>query len=300
MNACVESVCPNPMMPEALDARVREGRLPIPTRESARAWLGKVWTVVAGPREPKAPTVVHVHVESFYAAVEQAENPRLRGRGLLVEGGGVVASASTETAGRGVVTGMTIREARKACPNAVVVRGDIALYAEYATRVRQILETYCRDVEMTASGSYYLEFSGAALPFRAFEAKLRRIQTEILGQTGLSVSVGAGMSRLVAALAAREHRPCGLRIVARGEERAFLAPLPIERLRGIGRKQVAALKQGGLATIGELQRIPKPVFVATFGAAIGMRLWNLARGREASDWVQSGPIAAAAISAAIS
>jgi len=286
MNACVESVCPTPMMPESLETRANAQAWRMPTLEATREWLGKLWLGAVGAREAKVPPVVHVRVESFYAAVEQAEIPRLRGKAVLVVSAGAVASASLEAQSRGAVAGMKLRDARKACPNAIVIPGDYARYAEYAEGVRQILETCGSPVEMTACGSFYLDFSRSMLSLVRFEAALRRMQSEILGQTGLSVSVGAGTSRMVAALAACEHRPCGLRIVARGEEREFLRPLPIEKLRGIGQKQVSALMQGGLTTLGELQQIPKPVLVAAFGAAIGERIWNLARGYETRDSVE--------------
>jgi len=152
--------------------------------------------------------------------------------------------------------------------------------------VREILETYAPAEEMIACGSFYLDFSDSTLPCSAFEAKLRRMQAEILGQTGLNAAIGAGTSRMVAALAAREHRPCGLRVVMRGDESTFLGAQPIEKMRGVGRKHIAALKESGLTTIGDLQRIPKGALVAAFGAGTGMRLWNQARGREAGDWIQ--------------
>jgi len=170
-----------------------------------------------------------------------------------------------------------------------VIPGNYARYVEYAARVQQILETFAPSVEMAACGSFYLDFSDSALPCSAFEMKLRRMQAEILGQTGLSAAVGAGSSRVVAALAAREHRPCGLRIVARGQEHEFLAPLPMGKMRGIGRDRVAILNESGFSTIGELQRIPKGALVAAFGARIGVRLWNLARGRETDDGVRYQP-----------
>lgn len=291
MSACVESVCTSTMMPEAVEARGEEGARWTGARELARAVVERAWMALAGPREQKAPPIAHVHVESFYAAVEQAENARLKGKAVLVVGGGVVASASAEAAGRGAVAGMTVKAARKACPNAIVIPGDYARYAEYAGRVRRILETYAPGVEMAACGSFYLDFSEATLPFSAFEAKLRRMQAEILGQTGMSVSIGAGTSRMVAALAAREHRPCGLRVVGRGEEGEFLAPFGIERLRGIAKQHVAEMKEGGLRTIGELQRIPKGALVAAFGAAVGHRLWDVARGREVVDFGENADVA---------
>jgi len=239
-------------------------------------------------REAKIPPIVHVHVDSFYASVEQAENPCLRGKAVLVVGGGRVASASLEAQNRGAVAGMSIRDAVKACPGAIVVPGDYAGYAEFANRVRCILEAYGASVEMTACGSFYMDFSDSTLLYSKFEGRLRQMQAEILGQTGLSASVGAGASRMVASLAAREHRPCGLRIVSPGKEPQFLRPFPIEVLRGINCKYLRALTQGGLTTIGELQGIPKPALVAAFGAAVGHRIWDLARGQETGNCL--GPV----------
>ena len=102
MNACVESVCPSPMMPEALAPPVAIEPLGNPAREATRTGFARAWARLARVREKNAPAIVHVHAESFYAAVEQAENPRLKGRGVLVVGEGVVASASPEAASRGV------------------------------------------------------------------------------------------------------------------------------------------------------------------------------------------------------
>ena len=290
MNACVESVCPSPMIPEAVGrpndaAGIRRSF----AYGSPSAWLRTLWIGLTKAREAMGPSIVHVHIDSFYAAVEQAENPRLKGKSVLVVGGELIASASPEAAARGAVAGMPIRYAIKACPNAIVIPGNYARYVEYAARVQQILETFAPFVEMAACGSFYLDFSSSSLPCLAFETKLRRMQSEILGRVGLSVAVGAGSSRMVAALAARHHRPCGLRIVARGEEREFLAPLPMGKMRGISRDHVAMLNESGLTTVGELQRIPKGALVAAFGARIGMRLWNLARGRETDDRARYRP-----------
>jgi DNA polymerase-4 len=292
MSACVESVCPSPMSPEPSEAPVGMPLLRAPMLEAARSWLGKKWLALpAGTREAKVPAIVHVHVESFYAAVEQAANRHLRGKAVLVVGGGgVVASASPEAQRRGISVGITVSEARKVYPNSIVVLGEPRRHAESAERLRRILESYAGFVEMVAYGSYYLDFSSWVLPFSGFAERLRRMQAEILGATGLSASVGAGTSRLVAALAAREHRPVGLRIVTPGEGRVFLGPFPIEKLRGIGRNHVSALRQGGVATIGELQLIPKPVLSAAFGAAIGQCIWELARGQEVSTaWLGALP-----------
>ena len=298
MNACVESVCPSPVRPGASKAPPVEQPCREQVRDRARAWLPDALANVIGVGNPAIPAIVHVHIESFYAAVERTENPRLRGKAVLVVGGRAVASASLEAQKRGVRAGMTVRDALNAYPNVIVVPGDYARYAKRAERVRRILEAYASSVEMTACGSFYLDFAGETLPYSGFEAKLRRMQAEVLGQTGLSASVGAGTSRMVAALAAREHRPCGLRIVTPGDEGAFLKPLPIEELRGIGRNHISALMRGGLKTFGELQRIPKGALVAALGAPVGHRMWELARGRGVGDFIEPAKVAAEVVRSA--
>jgi len=290
MNASVQRVCPSPLMPElVVPARiVPQSKFAGP--KAVRTWRSTDWLSFVGRPAAQLPHIVHVHVDAFYAAVERALNPRLRGKAVVVLGGGAVASASREAQSRGVVPGMKIPEARKLCSKAIFVRGEWSRYAEFAGRVRRILATYPACVEMTAFGSFDLEFSRLVWSATDFEAMLYRIPSEILGQTGLYSSVGAGTSRLVAALAARQHRPCGFCIVRPGTESQFLSPFAIETLRGIPSTCIAAVSQSGIATIGQLQRIPKPVLTAAFGAAMGNRLWESARGCDTrDDWPFSVP-----------
>jgi DNA polymerase IV len=283
MIACVEGVCPTPLIRGAAAPAVGSHPLKPERRGAQRMWLSAGWLSAGGGRVAKLPGIVHVHLDSFYATIEQTLSPRLRGKAVAVLSGGLVASASLEAQRRGVTDGMKIREARKLCPNAIFVPGEYSRYADFAERVRRILETCSPSVEMAAFGSFYLDFSGATFSCTDFEATLRRMQADILGRTGLHSSVGAATSGFVAALAARKHRPCGLRIVAPGTESQFLGPFPIDSLRGIPRTHVFALSQGGVSTIGELQRIPKPVLTAAFGAAIGKRIWESVRGIENGD-----------------
>jgi DNA polymerase-4 len=178
---------------------------------------------------------------------------------------------------------MQIPEARKLCPNAIFVPGECWRYADFAGRVRGILKTYSERTEMTAFGSFYLDFSRRFRSSADFEASLRDLQSEIRGQTGLQASVGAGTSRLVAVLAALAHRPSGFHIVRPGSECEFLSPFAIKTLRGISSTYLLAVSQSGIETIGQLQRIPKPVLTAAFGVAMGKRIWESARGRFAAD-----------------
>src|SRR6266852_5830992 len=167
----------------------------------------------------KIPGIVDVDVDAFFASVEQVLDPRLRGKPVLV-GRGVVASASYEAKSQGVRTAMSFREARRVCPKAVVVPGQYEHYADFAERVRRILETYTPTVETAALDDFYLDFAGTERLYPDYEATLRRLQAEIFSRTGLSVSIGAAPTKVVASIASRLERPRGFRMVAPGEEEA--------------------------------------------------------------------------------
>lgn len=136
-------------------------------------------------------------------------------------------------------------------------------------------------VETAALDDFYLDFTGTNRLYPDFPAALRRVQSTIHQQTGLSVSVGAATSKLVAAVASRLQRPRGFRIVPPGTEEEFLAPLPIEKLHGIGHVHAATLAERGIHTIGQLRQVPRPALEAAFGEAVGRQLWERARGRDA-------------------
>jgi DNA polymerase-4 len=253
---------------------------------SAWAWLGpsgarqekKPGSEHRGSnRSIKIPNIVHVEVEAFFASVEQELNPRLRGKPVLV-GRGVVASASREAQFLGVRTAMSLGDALQICPKAVVVPSQYERYADYAEHVRRILETYTPAVEAAALEDFYLDFSSAERPDTDLEATLLRLQAEIFGRTGLSVSVGAARSKVVASIASGLQRPRGFRVVTPGEEESFLSPLPAEKLHGIGYVHGGVLAERGITTIGQLRQVPKLALQAAFGEAIGQQIWELARG----------------------
>ena len=266
---------------------------------SAWAWLGLCRTrteknlscsgaaCCATTKGVRIPNIVHVEVDAFFASVEQVLNPKLRGKPVLV-GRGVVASASHEAKFRGVRTAMSFREALRICPKAVVVPGQYEHYAEFAERVRQILETYTPAVETAALDDFYLNFAGTERLYPDYEAMLRRLQAEIFGRTGLNVSVGAARTKVVAAIASRLDGPRGFRMIAPGEEERFLTPLPVEKLHGIGHLHAGALAERGIATIGQLRQVPKPALQAAFGEAIGQQIWQCARGLDGREVLPSG------------
>jgi DNA polymerase IV len=244
---------------------------------SAWAWLG-----VCKNSNRKIPNIVHVDVDAFFASVEQVLNPKLRGKPVLV-GRGCVASASYEAKFRGVKTAMSFREALRICPKAIVVSGQYEHYADFAERVRRILETYTPAVETAALDDFYLDFAGTERLYPDYEATLRRLQAEIGGRTGLSVSVGAARTKVVASIASRLERPRGFRMISPGDEENFLTPLPVEKLHGIGHVHAGALAERGIATIGQLRKVPKLALQAAFGEAIGQQIWERARGLDGRE-----------------
>src|SRR5437660_1561905 len=256
---------------------------------SAWAWLGTCRTREEknlGPNGPsysvRIPNIVHVDVDAFFASVEQVLNPKLRGKPVLV-GRGCVASASYEAKFLGVKTAMGFREALRVCPQAIVVPGQYEHYADFAERVRRILETYTPAVETAALDDFYLDFAGTERLYPDYEATLRPLQSEIFARTGLNVSIGAARTKVVASIASRLQRPRGFRMIAPGEEENFLTPLPVEKLHGIGHVHAGALAERGIATIGQLRQVPKPALQAAFGEAIGQQIWERACGLDGRE-----------------
>lgn len=221
--------------------------------------------------------IVHVDVDAFFASVEQALDPRLRGKPVLV-GRGVVASASYEAKARGVRTAMSFRQARRLCPDAVQVAGQYEHYADYAARLGRLLRGFTPAVEAAALDDFYLDFTGTDRIYPDFAGVLRRMQQQVEDELGVTVSVGAATTKLVASVASRLERPRGFRIIPPGAEELFLAPLEIERLAGIGPAHAATLRERGIGTIGQLRQVPRPALEAAFGPAVGRQLWERARG----------------------
>ena len=247
-------------------------------------WAAWTWLGLCKSPTPKIPNIVHVDVDAFFASIEQVLNPRLRGKPVLV-GRGCVASASYEAKALGVRTAMGFREALRVCPKAIVVPGQYEHYADFAERVRRILETYTPAVETAALDDFYLDFAGTERLYPDYRGALVRLQMEIFKQTGLSVSIGAASTKVVASIASRLERPRGFRMVAPGDEECFLTPLPVEKLHGIGHVHAAALAERGVATIGQLRRVPKAPLQAAFGETLGQQIWERARGLDGREVV---------------
>ncbi len=236
---------------------------------------------------PARATILHVDLDAFFASVEQRDRPELRGLPVVVGGSGgadrrgVVSAASYEARRFGVHSAMPLRTAAALCPDAVFLPVDGARYAAVSRQVMAILGRYTPRVEPVSIDEAFLDVAGSEALFGPPEAIALAIKRAIHSEVGLTASVGVATTKLVAKIASDLRKPDGLVVVPAGDEAAFLAPLPIGRLWGVGEKTRAALEDFGVRTIGDLAAIPPDALRRRFGEH-GAQLVDRARGIDAS------------------
>ncbi len=235
----------------------------------------------AGPPHRRA-TILHVDLDAFFAAVEQRDRPELRGKPVIVGGGGpddrgVVSTASYEARRFGVRSAMPLRTAGRLCPQGIFLPVDGAKYQAESRRVMTILRRFTSRVEQVSIDEAFLDVAGSEALFGSPEEIARRIKSAIHDETGLTASVGVATSKLVAKIGSDLRKPDGLVVVPAGEEAAFLAPLPVSRLWGVGPATSSALAELGVRTIGDLAATPPDALERRFGRH-GAELIDRARG----------------------
>ncbi len=217
-----------------------------------------------------SPTILHVDLDAFFAAVEQRDRPELRGKPVIVGGDpgvrGVVSAASYEARAFGVHSALPLRTAAARCPGGVFLPVDGAKYRRESRRVMEILGRFTPLLEQVSIDEAFLDVAGSEALFGAPDEIARRIKAAVRDEVGLTVSVGAATSKLVAKVGSDLRKPDGLVVVPPGEEAAFLAPLPITRLWGVGEQTRAALADHAVRTIGDLAALPVDVLVRRLGA----------------------------------
>jgi DNA polymerase-4 len=236
-------------------------------------------------------TILHIDMDAFYAAVEQRDQPALRGKPVIVgadpkggRGRGVVATASYEARRFGVGSAMPISEAWRRCPHGVYVRPDMEKYAHVSAEVMEVLRRFTDCVEPISIDEAFLDATGSRRMFGTGEDIARALKAALLEKTGLTASVGVAASKLVAKIASDLRKPDGLVVVPPGTEAAFLAPLPIRRLWGVGPKTEEDLARLGVRTIGELAALDPRRLERRMGTH-GHDLLALARGDDGRDVV---------------
>jgi DNA polymerase-4 len=235
---------------------------------------------------PSARWILHVDLDAFFASVEELLRPELRGLPLIVggrpESRGVVAAASYAVRAYGVRSAMPMAQALRLCPQAVVVPPRHGVYGQHSRRVMAILHEYTPVVEQISIDEAFLDLTGTERLWGPVEGVARTIQRRIADECGLPASLGAASSRLVAKIACDLGKPRGLVIVPQGGEAAFLAPLKIDRLWGVGEVTGRRLREHGIDTIGDLASWSEEALAALLGEA-GRRLARAARGIDPSE-----------------
>jgi DNA polymerase-4 len=224
-------------------------------------------------------TILHADVDAFYASVEQRDDPRLRGRPVIV-GGGVVLAASYEAKAYGVRTAMPGGQARRLCPQAIVVTPRMSAYAEASKAMYRVFEDTTPLVEGLSIDEAFLDVRGmrriAGTP-REIAVRLRR---EVRARVGLPITVGVARTKFLAKVASGVAKPDGLILVPPDGELAFLHPLPVERLWGVGAVTAGKLRALGLTTVGEVAELAEGALVSVLGRAAGRHLHALAHNRD--------------------
>ncbi|MEU1973654.1 DNA polymerase IV [Microbacterium sp. NPDC019599] len=224
-------------------------------------------------------TVLHADLDSFYASVEQRDAPELRGRPVIV-GGGVVLAASYEAKAWGVRTAMGGRQARDLCPHAIVVPPRMEAYSAASKDVFDIFRDTTPLVEGISIDEAFLEVGGLRRIAGTPEQIAVRLRERVRAEVGLPISVGIARTKFLAKVASAVSKPDGLLIVEPEREEAFLLPLPVERLWGVGAKTAEKLHGLGIHTVGELAELEEATAERLLGRAAGAHLHALARLRD--------------------
>ena len=230
-------------------------------------------------------SILHADMDAFFAAIEQRDDPRLRGKPVVVGGSssrGVVAAASYEARVFGIHSAMPSAQARKLCPDAIFVRGRMSVYSRESRRIFAIFERFTPAVEGISLDEAFLDLTGTEKLFGPPERTAERLRAEVRAETGLAVSAGLAPVKLVAKIASDLAKPDGLLIVRPGEVRAFLEPLPVGRIWGVGPVTRARLERAGIHTIGELAGRKDLELHALLGS-FGPDAARLARGEDARE-----------------
>jgi DNA polymerase-4 len=201
--------------------------------------------------------ILHVDMDAFFVSVEELADPSLKGKVVVVgadpDGRGVVAAASYEARKFGVHSAMPIGRAKKLCPHAIFLRGHHAKYREYSRQIYDVFQEFTPVIEMVSIDEAYLDLTGSERLHGGMLSAADRLIRTVKKRTGLNCSVGASTSHLVSKIASDQAKPHGLLYVLPGCEVAFLAPLPVRRMPGIGKVTEPELLSFGIATIGDLQ-----------------------------------------------
>src|SRR4030081_749927 len=224
-------------------------------------------------------TILHADLDSFYASVEQRDDPRLRGRPVIV-GGGVVLAASYEAKAYGVRAAMGGAQARALCPRAVVVPPRMSAYSDASKAVFEVFEHTTPLVEGLSIDEAFLDVGGLWRVSGSPTRIATQLRSEVRERVGLAITVGIARTKFLAKVASGVAKPDGLLVVPSDAELEFLHPLNVEHLWGVGPVTARKLHAGGITTVGQVAQLAEEALVAMLGRASGRHLHSLANNRD--------------------
>ncbi len=224
-------------------------------------------------------SILHADLDAFYASVEQRDAPGLRGKPVIV-GGGVVLAASYEAKAFGVKTAMGGAQARRLCPDAIVVSPRMEAYSEASKAVFAVFNDTTPLVEGLSIDEAFLDVGGLGRIAGTPVDIARKLRTDVRDRVGLNITVGVARTKFLAKVASAVAKPDGLLVVEPEGELAFLHPLPVERLWGVGKVTAAKLHEAGIATVGEVAAFEEATLVGLLGRASGHQLFALSHNRD--------------------
>ena len=231
-------------------------------------------------------SILHLDLDAFFVAVEQLRNDSLRGKPLLIGGSsnrGVVASCSYEARAFGIRSAMPMRQALQLCPDALVLRGDMETYSKHSALVRAVIEDQAPLYEQASIDEFYLDLTGMDKYIGCWKWSTE-LRQRIIKETGLPLSFGLSVNKTVSKVGTGEAKPNGTKLIQAGEEKNFLAPLPVGKIPSIGRETERRLSLMGVRTCRILSEVPPRLLQREFGKH-GLIMWKKANGEDDSPVV---------------
>lgn len=224
----------------------------------------------------------HVDMDAFYASVEQRDHPEYQGKPLIIGGSpdsrGVVSTASYEARAYGVRSAMPTAQAKKLCPMGIFISGDMHLYARESKKIMNLFTDYSPEVIQVSIDEAFLNMTGTRTLFGEPYQVAQGIQQRVFVETGLTISIGIGPSKLIAKIASGQQKPRGITQVKPGHEEEFISQLGLKDLWGVGKKTQQRLTDLGIRTVEQLKEIPLQKLKVLFGEAGGGYLHTICRG----------------------
>ena len=236
--------------------------------------------------------ILHIDLDAFFISVEKVLNPELEGKPAAVgghlESRGVVSCASYEARKFGLHAGMPITTARRLCPQAIFLPGNFSQYRDYSSRFMEILTNFSPDLEPGGLDEAFLDLTGFEPLYGPVSETAARIKNRIKDELEITASIGIASCKVVAKVASDYRKPDGITEIAPGEEKSFLAPLPVKDIPGVGKKTQQILKKFGITTIGQIAELPPSFMKENFGV-YGEILLRHANGIDEMEVKPPGP-----------